>query len=312
MAKFFLLIFSFALISFSCKPTVFLYSIKSKTTKSNITPQDSFEFNFALTGQGVWFKITNNTDDNAFIIWDESYLVEPTGNSQKLFNPDILEENILDQNVAQKTSNTTIIPAHKSTSRFTSSISSLGKELYTFNYQWASSNNYFATTTTHKKSTTSNYWPSRLVIEDGSYQKDMTSSLQNSTSYILKYPTLSIGFAIKHKNTQKNFTFDFLVDTVKIFQLNKSETNAYYIGECTNTSNGSVCEMLSKEKKVLYLTLHSGENIICLNDTSSDTKMRIIDLKNGEKRTYFKDEIKESHYYSGISGTYDLGLLLRE
>lgn len=303
--------FAFAMsiiLTFACKPTTYLYSLNSKLIKTNRLDNDSIKFEFWLTGQGVYFTINNMTEENATLLWDESYIVDPTGNAQKVFNQEILEENIKDQNVALKTLNTTLIPAGKSVSRFTSSISSLGKELYVFNSNWANNRFIYSDYVVFKKTTTQNYWPNGLFVDPNDPGVDVNQLLGSSTSKILKRPTLSIGFAIKQGGNQKNYNFDFLVDTVNVFQVNISESKTYFIGECIMENGVTKCNFVPQKNMVGILQMKTGENLYCIIDSTHSEGYQIRNLKNGKKQFILKTTVVDEvpKYYSS------LGNLLKE
>jgi hypothetical protein len=85
--------------------------------------QDSLlKFTFFPQPNGIFFEIQNLSDNNIFLLWDESYFIDPNNNSSKALNTDILNTQ---QKVIEKQNNESIIPKRGTFRRFTTSSKNL-------------------------------------------------------------------------------------------------------------------------------------------------------------------------------------------
>tara|TARA_Y100001978_G_scaffold196334_1_gene205764 strand:- start:63 stop:995 length:933 start_codon:yes stop_codon:yes gene_type:complete len=310
MKKTYLSLFIICILAIGCKTATYIYALDASITKTNRTDSDSLDFDFKIAGNGLWFNIKNNTNSNSFLLWEESYITLPSGNSFKMFNPDMLEENVLDKNIALKSQNTGIIPAHKSYSRFSSSISSLGKVTNIVSYNWDYYNFFYSYSSLAKNSFTTQYWPLNFTNQTRASDE---LSLQENTSIIFSNPALAAGFTIEQNGLKKELHFDFRVDTVKLFQLSKSQTAMYYVGHCTNTGDGVKCTLIPKKQTVNYIQLKSSEIVIGIINDSMSSNINILNLKSGEVENYSKNNIEKfGKYQSSMGGNYYLKDLLKE
>ena len=77
---------------------------------------DRFMFTFQPSPSGLIFSIANHSGEDAVLVWDGCYFVDPDGNSYKAFNTDALEEA---EPIVAKSKYTAVIPDGARLERFT-------------------------------------------------------------------------------------------------------------------------------------------------------------------------------------------------
>ncbi len=119
--QFLLIIICIVLLLSSCKLEYSYFYLTSLDGSKNktLTIQDSImKFTFLPEPNGIWFEIENLSDENIFLLWDGSYFVDPTGNSSKALNMDILTT---ENKIVSKENFESIIPKQGTFRRFTAS-----------------------------------------------------------------------------------------------------------------------------------------------------------------------------------------------
>ncbi|HSA32633.1 MAG TPA: hypothetical protein P5077_02795 [bacterium] len=100
----------------SCGTT---YFVKYETkTIPRLQEDPAFRVEARATYNGIVFRVTNNTDSSGQLEWNSAYFVDPSGNSTKALNVDMLSEH---WSVLQNENYASIIPPHKQLLRFTTS-----------------------------------------------------------------------------------------------------------------------------------------------------------------------------------------------
>jgi hypothetical protein len=224
-----------ALIFFSCSST---YEVTYDTYLSN-TPyktlkfiDDKFDFSFIPVSNGIWFTIKNGTDQTAYLVWDKSYFIEPSGNSYKAIDYDAIK---VVEEFEQKGNNETPIPAKSTFSRFTTANTNVKKfeDFETISISNLFSDYTYSTSIRNEFFKAGAYWPT--VFErggSGTMRKENTDFDDDETfldkkcselyDYILKNNNLGLGLFIKQNNEFYEYRFDFRIKEAKIYEVKKN------------------------------------------------------------------------------------------
>lgn len=239
MIKYSIFIVSFALLFISCSTTYKIsYDtyLKDSPNKELKFSDDKFEFAFIPVANGIYFTIKNNSDRTAYLVWDKSYFIEPSGNTFKALDIDAI--NTVNE-VARKENNESPIPAKSSFARFTTPNTNLQK-FQEFNTVIV--NNYF---TNYTYSTTFKsdffdvgaYWVTTLKKEDESsgvtyYSEEskiedddmfLDKNCKEIKNNILQNNKLGLGFYIKQDDKEYEYRFDFKVNQVNIYKVSDNK-----------------------------------------------------------------------------------------
>src|SRR5271169_2818751 len=91
-----IILISVSIVLFGCVSYRTLYDtylLNSDPPKSLQFKDNNFEFVFQPVENGIWFQVKNLNEKPAFLEWDRSYFIEPSGNSYKALNTDLVNEN---------------------------------------------------------------------------------------------------------------------------------------------------------------------------------------------------------------------------
>lgn len=206
--------------------------LKDSPNKELKYSDDKFEFVFIPVANGIWFTIKNNSDRTAYLVWDKSYFIEPSGNTYKALDIDVI--NTINE-VARKENNESPIPAKSSYSRFTTPNTNLQKfqeyntvivTNYFTNYTYSTTfkSDFFDAgaywvTTLKKEDAGSgvNYYGEGGKIEDGDTFLDKNCiAIRND---IQQNNKLGLGFYIKRDDQEYEYRFDFKVKQVNIYEV---------------------------------------------------------------------------------------------
>lgn len=222
-----------SLIIISCSTTfnvAFDTYLSKSPTKALSYSDEKFDFNFIPVSNGIWFTIKNNTEQTAYLIWDKSYFIDPSGNSYKALNYDVIA--ITDE-VARRENNESPIPAKSTFSRFTTSNTNLQKFS---EYNSKTVNNYFTNysyTTSFNKDffNIGNYWITKFDFNEtsGYYYSSGDKTLEPEDIYLNKKcedikkfikqnNNLGLGLFIKDSEKTYEYRFDFKIKEVKIYK----------------------------------------------------------------------------------------------
>jgi hypothetical protein len=212
------------LIFISCSTTYkvsYETYLKESPNKELKYSDDKFDFAFIPVANGIWFTIKNNTDKNAYLVWDKTYFIDPTGNSFKALDYDAV---LVTEEVARKENNESPIPAKSSFARFTTPNTNL-KKFQEFNTVTVTN---FFTDYTYSNTFTSEffdagaYWPATYFKDDENPYSDdeyldiKCGELKNT---IMKDNNLGLGLYIKQNDAFYEYRFDFKVNQINIYEV---------------------------------------------------------------------------------------------
>ena len=197
---------------------------------------DKFAFSFLPVHNGVYFTIKNLTEDNAYILWDKCYFVEPEGNSFKALNTDILQSS---SEVRQKENYESIVPARSTFARFTTS--ALNVEKFS-SYNAQSISRLFVNTRSASLYSSSfvqykeflsygSYWPvyvpDNQIPDQFRLLPEKEKSLYLTTKgveYVKANDNLGLGLALRIGSETKEYKFNFKFHKVMLFEDEKKPT----------------------------------------------------------------------------------------
>lgn len=187
--------------------------------KPSLQFQDSIiKISFDPRPNGIFFDIENLSNNNLYLIWDKSYFVEPSGNSSKLLNTDIL---VTTSVIREKENYESVIPQGSHFSRFTCSAKNISK-FSRFN-SVTFYNEISKTINTNMDYSeiwlTGNYW---YLGQKRKYfsAKEIPNLDKLETEYVQKYiannNNLGLGFTLKDKGHEIEYHFKLLIKKVTI------------------------------------------------------------------------------------------------
>jgi hypothetical protein len=173
---------------------------------------------FDTKPNGIIFDIENHTDRNLFLLWDKSYFVDPSGNSSKLLNTDILETT---KSITEKENYESIIPKGEHFRRFTCSVKNLSF-FQTYNSysilneatNTISMNSYYNEFFLGGK-----YWYLGSKREYGSKSEIPTLDMlecREVKNFIQNNDQLGMGITIKNQDKEIEYHFKFRIKCVII------------------------------------------------------------------------------------------------
>jgi len=198
-------------------------------------PDESNEFidsimkiNFEPRPHGIFFDIENLTTNNLYLIWDKSYFIEPSGESSKALNQDVLETA---SSIRDKENYESVIPQRAHFKRLTCSSKNISflntyESFSHYSELFKSINTY---TITDKRWSSSVYW---YIGEDISYSSKGEIPIINNRvvnkalKEVNEKNNLAIGFTIKDKDKEIEYHFKFPIKKIEIY--NRTSSDAKY------------------------------------------------------------------------------------
>jgi hypothetical protein len=184
---------------------------------------------FDPRSNGIYFDIENLTKNNLYLIWDKSYFIEPSGNSSKTLNTDILETT---SSIRDKENNESVIPQGAHFKRFTCSaknvsLFSLYNSITFYNEVTKTINSY---TDYSKFYQTGSYWylGSKRDYES---KKDFPNLDKQEIAEVSKFVKNNdnLGFGITIKNKENNIEYNFKFPISKVEILKKTNNDLGYV-----------------------------------------------------------------------------------
>jgi hypothetical protein len=167
------------------------------------------KFTFFPVPNGIYFEIQNLTNENIFLLWDGSYFIDPTNNSSKALNTDILNT---ENKVLSKDNNESIIPKKGTFRRFTTSAKNVSI------FQNIDVSKFYITPNLSIQNTTYNevylhnpYWITSTKLPDENY---FNTEMYRMKSYIQSNNNLGLGFTFKKGEKQYDYDFKIKIDKV--------------------------------------------------------------------------------------------------
>lgn len=194
------------------------------------TSDGAFSFKFWPNVAGIEFVAKNLTEDDASLDWDQSFFVQPDGNTYKALNTDVLDEA---NEIVMKSRYSSIIPAGAKLHRFTSatvraeklgwvSISEVGTQVANSRLQWSESEaSWLWTGTTSHARTTSilvgeswRAWPYFPMHFSVNSELEVPAALDDLADKLRSGATMGLGLTISHKGAERAYRFKFSIDRV--------------------------------------------------------------------------------------------------
>lgn len=213
-------------VIFSCTPryiTEYHTHLLNSEPKSLEFKDSLFVFEFYPVPNGLFYNITNLTNDPVTLEWDRCYFIEPTGNPSRAINIDGVREN---SRTNELPTNISIIPPKASFGRFTTSalnvqqFTSLKTKQTSYYYKFINTSVSYSYATLYTIFNYGRYWPNYTgpVFEpaDSLHKNDL--SLPIISSYVRKNNNMGIGFCMRLKDTIVNYKFDFKIDKISIYK----------------------------------------------------------------------------------------------
>jgi hypothetical protein len=204
--------------------------IKDSQKKDLNYSDDKFDFTFIPVSNGIWFSVKNKTSKTAYLVWDKTYFIEPTGNSFKALDVDAL--NTVEE-VARKENNESLIPANSIYARFTTPKNNLSKfaqyDYVTINNIFT--NNIYTSSSYYEFFEAGAYWKTTIQNEpkNNNYGKDSWDRpayegdlLERNTyelkDFLINNNNLGLGLYIKYENENYEYRFDFKIKQANIYE----------------------------------------------------------------------------------------------
>lgn len=218
-----------------------IYLLKYETYLANSEQKnlkfkdDKFEFEFLPVPNGIYFTIKNLTDKSAFLIWDQSYFIEPNGNTSKALNVDLLEEN---EKTVLKSKYESILPSKARFTRFTTSTRNLEK--------FRAANINMIQFSIFPTQLTTVLISNKVFYNYGRYWKNFENDknvpfdyqLEKIKSYVLMNNNLGLGLVIRMDEENYEYRFDFEFKRVDIYKLSNNENGKLEKIMTMDESNG--------------------------------------------------------------------------
>lgn len=230
----------------ACESTLkmdYAYSIKSNIEGSESPLQDErFKFQFVALSSGVLFTIENLGDEPAYIVWDDCYFVEPSGNTFNALNTDLVEESDSTAVQAMKSNYKTQVPAGTSVTRFTTATTNthtvtrikaaqVSLDLTSTNYRYDGSGWYWSdpqvSTTVRnyalglQQSSATNEWeasryyPASFKTSSSSGKdRRLTAKLNALNAKVEQDQPMTLGLRVDCGEDTINYRFDFQVEVI--------------------------------------------------------------------------------------------------
>jgi hypothetical protein len=230
----------------SCESTLkmdYAYSIESSIAESNSPLQDGrFKFNFVALPSGVLFTIQNLSEEPAYIVWDDCYFVEPSGNTFNALNTDLVDESDSTAVQAMKSNYKTQVPAGTSVTRFTTATTNtqtvtrvnstqISLDLTSINYTYDGGSWYWSDplvssttrnfamglqqSTANNEWTASRYYPGSIKTASTSGKdRRLNAKLDKLRAKIEQDQPMSLGLRMDCGGETFNYRFDFQVEVV--------------------------------------------------------------------------------------------------
>jgi hypothetical protein len=238
------------IVLFGCSSSYFIkydtYLPNSDPSKTLQFKDDKFDFTFLPRENGIWFTIKNITNKPAILEWDRCYFVDPSGNSSKALNVDLLEGN---KETEEKAKYESMIPSNGNFSRFTTSarnvdifkkISVTEMKGFLFSMEYSNVN-----VNIEKFTNFGRYWPEyKPVISNNNSSptsEGTSTELTRIRNFVLNNNNLGLGFGIKLNDTILDYKFDFKFKSVEIFKGSKESPDfqSYIKGNFKDWESGS-------------------------------------------------------------------------
>jgi len=233
MIKFSIILFLILILFISCSTTYKIsYDtyLKDSLKKDLKYSDDKFDFSFIPVSNGIWFTVKNKTNKTAYLVWDKTYFIEPSGNSYKALDVDAL--NTIEE-IARKENNEDLIPANSNYARFTTPKNNLNKfEQYDYitinsiftNSTYTSSNYYkffeagaYWKTTIQNEAKNNNY--GKDSWERPAYEGDLLeSNSEQLKDFLINNNNLGLGLYIRHGEENYEYRFDFKIKQATIYE----------------------------------------------------------------------------------------------
>ncbi len=241
-------LFATILILSSCKVS---YIVTYQTYLEG-NPEESNEFidsimkiNFDPRPHGIDFDIENLITNNLYLIWDKSYFIEPSGESSKALNQDVL---VTASSIRDKENYESVIPQRAHFKRFTCSSTNISflNTIESFSHYSELLKSINTYTITNKSWSSSVYW---YIGEDISYSSKSEIPMLNNRvvnkalKEINEKNNLAIGFTIKDKDKEIEYHFKFPIKKVEIYNRTSSDAKYTKIFELNKDNNFKVISL---------------------------------------------------------------------
>ena len=230
----------------SCETTLkmdYAYSVESNIGDGGSRLQDErFKFTFSPLASGVLFTIENLGDEPAYIVWDDCYFVEPSGNTFNALNTDLVDESDSTTVQAMKSNYKTQVPAGTSVMRFTTATTNtstitrvnaaeISLDLRSANYAYDESGYHWSepqvsstvrnfalgleqTATTHQWRA-SRYYPASLKTGSTSGKdRRLIAKLDELKTKVEQDQPMSLGIRVDCGGDAIDYRFDFQVEAI--------------------------------------------------------------------------------------------------
>jgi hypothetical protein len=215
----------FTVLAFICLGSCKVAYIHSYHTYLDGSPNESLNFrdsiisiSFDPRSNGIYFDIENLTKNNLYLVWDKSYFIEPSGNSSKTLNTDILETT---STLRDKENNESVIPKGAHFKRFTCSaknvsLFSLYNSITFYNEVTKTTNSYADYSKFYR---TGSYW---YLGSKRSYQTQKEipdidkQEIAEVSKFIMNNDNLGFGITLKNKEKLIEYNFKFPINKVEI------------------------------------------------------------------------------------------------
>jgi hypothetical protein len=186
--------------------------LKNTIPKSLFFSDDKFEFKFLPVPNGIEFTIKNISGLTAFLIWNRSYFIDPSGNPTKAMNWDLLSTN---EKSFVKENFESILPPNSTFTRFTTSVLNVNQfSNWSFYQQYAPLINTNYTFESYLKwYEGGKYWITSYLIP--SDEKDIYDSIL--TDYVIRNNKLGLGLCIKVNDSLIDYRFDFKFSKIEVW-----------------------------------------------------------------------------------------------
>lgn len=203
---------------------------KDSTASNPLSYQDSlFKFIFYPQPNGVYFEIQNLSDYNIYLLWDESYFIDPSNNSSKALNTDILNTQL---KILDKQNNESIIPKRGTIRRFTTSsknivsVEKIDFSTYYLSPNLTLQNNYYNKIYLHNP-----YWVTASKItysdkDDAKLQHDL--EMDRIKHLVQSNNNLGIGFTFRVGEKKVDYDFKIRINKIFVYRYNEEFGNYMY------------------------------------------------------------------------------------
>jgi hypothetical protein len=211
------ILLSIFFVSCSLEYKYFYLTYLDNSEDKTLAYQDSIlKFSFYPQPNGIYFEIQNLSNENIFLLWDGSYFIDPSNNSSKALNTDILST---ENKIVSKENYESIIPKKGTFRRFTTSAKNLSYfqkidvSTYTISPTYTLQNTNY-----EERYLPNSYWITSSKIPYDGTKEDFRikhgNEMKKMNEFLKLNNNLGLGFTFRKGEKKLDYDFKIKIDKV--------------------------------------------------------------------------------------------------